>query len=489
MFAVLTVAAVVGSAIVLPDDLVEAWQEIWQDDVSHVVLGLSPEFIFRWVPIALAVAALLATWLSFGIRVLPFHRLPSPDTLASQVHFVIYLLLAWMLAGITFVTSLLWLFLSPVMFVWLLLLRVSGWVPGYDDRSATSFWGRLRHRLRWPARTGVVLLSALILLPLAAVYCQLATPTPIPSINLPDPNAYGDLMRLGEAIEEGSVPDLHEGTEAELGAFVAGYRDTLDACRALFERESQVPLTFTRADRRLDRSDAIDRLRQAFRAEAKLARMQGRTSDAVASYLDLVRLGAPISRGGRLCDLGSARYCEWRAAEGLQAMRGDFTDADRRNVIEAFDTHIAGQDPAEDVLLRDRAWKEHVIGWPARLTFALERAVGCPTDAENFALWYEHGTSETRLFVSELAVELYHSERGSYPERLDELVPEYLSRVPDDPYSGKPICYRRTSTGYVVYSVGVNRVDDGGRVVYRDDHPVYESGDLLLDMDPRKEAK
>jgi hypothetical protein len=44
-----------------------------------------------------------------------------------------------------------------------------------------------------------------------------------------------------------------------------------------------------------------------------------------------------------------------------------------------------------------------------------------------------------------------------------DLVPEHLERLPDDPFSGKPLVYRLTDEGFRLYSVGPNGVDDGGK--------------------------
>ncbi|MHC4092328.1 MAG: hypothetical protein ACYSVY_18995, partial [Planctomycetota bacterium] len=47
---------------------------------------------------------------------------------------------------------------------------------------------------------------------------------------------------------------------------------------------------------------------------------------------------------------------------------------------------------------------------------------------------------------------------------VDELVPQYLEAIPSDPYVGRPLCYRRQDSGdYLLYSVGPNEIDDGGR--------------------------
>jgi len=49
------------------------------------------------------------------------------------------------------------------------------------------------------------------------------------------------------------------------------------------------------------------------------------------------------------------------------------------------------------------------------------------------------------------------------PERVEDLVPEYLDSVPEDPVTGKALRYRAASDAYVVYSVGPDGKDDGGK--------------------------
>ena len=62
-----------------------------------------------------------------------------------------------------------------------------------------------------------------------------------------------------------------------------------------------------------------------------------------------------------------------------------------------------------------------------------------------------------------LAVERYRLARGKLPEALGQLVPDYLPAVPEDPFDGTPLRYRRTERGFVVYSVGEDGNDDGGK--------------------------
>jgi hypothetical protein len=77
-----------------------------------------------------------------------------------------------------------------------------------------------------------------------------------------------------------------------------------------------------------------------------------------------------------------------------------------------------------------------------------------------------------------LALAQYQSENGTYPSKLSELSPRYMDTVPLDLFSGRPFRYRKTETGYRLYSVGQNLKDEGGKGPYDDN----ESDDLLIEV-------
>jgi hypothetical protein len=65
--------------------------------------------------------------------------------------------------------------------------------------------------------------------------------------------------------------------------------------------------------------------------------------------------------------------------------------------------------------------------------------------------------------VTIIAVKRYQADKGHCPDALDELVQAgYLAYMPPDPYSDKPLIYRKTEDGFILYSVGQNMKDDGG---------------------------
>ncbi len=69
-----------------------------------------------------------------------------------------------------------------------------------------------------------------------------------------------------------------------------------------------------------------------------------------------------------------------------------------------------------------------------------------------------------RCLIVLLAVERYRLKHGTWPKKLEVLKPDFLVAVPADPYDGKPLRYQRPAGGVVVYSVGTDERDDGGRI-------------------------
>lgn len=61
-----------------------------------------------------------------------------------------------------------------------------------------------------------------------------------------------------------------------------------------------------------------------------------------------------------------------------------------------------------------------------------------------------------------LGLKLYKQKNGAYPDTLDKLAPEFLEKIPVDPFTGKALIYRKAGEGFVLYSVGPDLKDDNG---------------------------
>ena len=66
-----------------------------------------------------------------------------------------------------------------------------------------------------------------------------------------------------------------------------------------------------------------------------------------------------------------------------------------------------------------------------------------------------------------LAIERYRLAAGKPPDTLEDLVPAYLDSVPRDPFDGNELRYRKLEVGFVVYSIGEDLSDDGGKEMER----------------------
>lgn len=85
--------------------------------------------------------------------------------------------------------------------------------------------------------------------------------------------------------------------------------------------------------------------------------------------------------------------------------------------------------------------------------------------------------SQNNLYLA-FALAAYRRDHGCYPKQLGALAPKYLDKIPVDLFSGKPLVYRPSDDGYLLYSVGVNGQDEQGRS-YGDQPP---GDDLTIRM-------
>jgi competence protein ComGC len=78
----------------------------------------------------------------------------------------------------------------------------------------------------------------------------------------------------------------------------------------------------------------------------------------------------------------------------------------------------------------------------------------------------QRSQAQVRCAIAALAAERYRlKHNNTWPRGLDDLVKEgLLKEVPKDPYDGQPLRLKRTPTGIVVYSVGYDKVDNGGKL-------------------------
>jgi hypothetical protein len=155
----------------------------------------------------------------------------------------------------------------------------------------------------------------------------------------------------------------------------------------------------------------------------------------------------------------------------LIAVVTGFFERDLRFYLQAMQTNIyfASRYPQNTLEISniqnqfEQVWRRNSYILSPLLLPILENATVKDTDG----LAFLHSAQTA------LTIERFRQAQGKLPEKLDDLCPTYLAAIPTDPFDGKPLRYKRLARGYVVYSIGRDGEDNGGR----ERPPVIKSGD------------
>jgi hypothetical protein len=98
--------------------------------------------------------------------------------------------------------------------------------------------------------------------------------------------------------------------------------------------------------------------------------------------------------------------------------------------------------------------------------------------------------AQVRTLIAGLAAERYRRAHGAWPESLADLTPRELAEVPIDPFNGQPVRMRHLPDGIVIYSVGMDGIDDNGRLAVgaQLSQPGFDIGIRLWDPSERPRA-
>jgi hypothetical protein len=127
--------------------------------------------------------------------------------------------------------------------------------------------------------------------------------------------------------------------------------------------------------------------------------------------------------------------------------------------------------------------------WEARLRSAMPSKVAqmLLLEAGQNAAHDLAAKAELRSAATCLAAERFRLTKGRWPANLAELVPMYLEAVPTDPYDGLPLRLKRDDSTFVVYSVFIDGIDDGGKIGEQLAIHGSDIGFQLFDPDKRRQ--
>jgi hypothetical protein len=313
----------------------------------------------------------------------------------------------------------------------------------------------------------------LVIAGMALVLFSIPRRSPFPA--LPNPNGYDDFVKAGRSIT-GDVTAAHGQDPQALRDLLSSNAEPLRlvrrglSCRCSFPTEMGLTNIADLGN--------LKNVALLLRIEGQTAEGEGRPADAAADYVDGLRFADESSRGGFIINLLVGHACEAISRIPLAKLIPRLDNAQARAVLIQLDKHDEVRGTFDEILRNERWLMRHEIlkdhnplNWPVswwQARYILKRT----------EMMHNAVVAHERLLIVELALRCYRFDHGTAPNLLNDLVPEYLSRVPPDPFTSQSMIYRVQGTNWVAYSVGPDRVDDGGKPAARN---LLTKGDLLYD--------
>jgi hypothetical protein len=158
---------------------------------------------------------------------------------------------------------------------------------------------------------------------------------------------------------------------------------------------------------------------------------------------------------------------EWSGLVGDWAIRlSGHMDRDELFFLECTDSYIRAIDvPCPERLQLSQSVSSKIARvrvyrkgepWPFIMSGILLPALGkvCEKVAAH--------SGRCKAATVSIALEAYRRQNGRLPDSLQVLAPTWIDQIPADPFDGQLLRYMRTSNGYIIYSVGPDKDDNGG---------------------------
>jgi hypothetical protein len=320
-----------------------------------------------------------------------------------------------------------------------------------------SFW-HIRRVKRW-----IVAVTIAIAVAIGVAAFFLLRMKPAMNAPLPNPNGHDDFAAAAQWIVPWNGDLLNGLSTEEIRAVLDQNAKALELIREGLKKESAVPLQNDQnlINSRLVTLKANKEIASLLAAEGIVHLATGRTNDAARAFAEAVVFGHAASRRGLLIDDLVGIASQSIGLHRLVPISSSISPEVRRQIINQLIDLDRKREPAATIIERDRVWSRATYGvralWAQLATRGSLRAMD-----ERFARNHAESVAALRLTVAELAVRGYEASLGRPPATLSDLVPEWLSQIPLDPFGNGTLIYRPLTNSFLLYSVGPDGKDDRG---------------------------
>jgi hypothetical protein len=197
-------------------------------------------------------------------------------------------------------------------------------------------------------------------------------------------------------------------------------------------------------------------------AESKIAVKSGDYDRAADFALAIIRLGDMAGRGGVNIDVMWSQAVRRVGYQQLQPLVERLSSHKLREAQTTIEKSLSEcEDPAA-LQERSQHFDEQIFGWHMRFENVARFGTSPEVEAETVEMHRQVDRTLSAVMQAELAIQQFQRDHGRPPTDLGELMPDYAAAPPVDPYS-QPLRYGLEGDRHVVYSIGWDRHDDGGK--------------------------
>jgi hypothetical protein len=342
--------------------------------------------------------------------------------------------------------------------------------------------GKVAATWRVTAAVAALVFAAVMLVPTGKVYWSMWRQTPrerpIAKFEAPN-NHYDEIRELARQIAVldpnpvtyalvGSAPNLRQSetwrSAPATPKLEALYGDVL----RLLDGPNAVPY-----DPATDANAAYERLTggqialwrnfcRSLQAEGKTAANNGDCDRAADFAIAIIRLSDMLGRGGMDFDCLVGLGLRRQGYQQLQQIAARLSSRKLRDMQQALEKSVAGREDSAAINERSADFHERIYGWHLRLENVQHFGMDLNGVPQTEATYSQLDLMINLLLQTDLAIRRFRIAEGRLPGDLSELVPRYATTMPADCYL-QPLRYRVDGDDYVLYSVGWDRRDDGGK--------------------------
>jgi hypothetical protein len=275
-----------------------------------------------------------------------------------------------------------------------------------------------------------------------------------------------DVRTLGRMLALDALLRAHDGD----------IEGAVRSCRALLNTGRSVgdePMPISQLVRAVGARDLVRALERALRAGAATPQSLEEMQRALALEAEEPLL-LRVARGSRVCwdqplelmRTGKFNFAPYKMRASMLGATGDELIARRqaRACQAAYLRHSNAVVEIAKLPSRTQEERFRKLAMPTQRLPALIEGLSGQTDWVKLARTFHMAQARLRCAAAALATERFRLVERRWPDDLGALVPRYLDAVPSDPFDGQPLRRRRWADGLVIYSLGPDRIDDGGKL-------------------------